>query len=282
MGEGRVFLINTCAVTHEAGKEALRAAEKIKRKNNKNLVVVTGCGAQADTDIYEQNANVDLVIGNSHRENLPDILNDFLQFRSKDSESKNYKKVFKSNIFKNSDVFSGSLLPEPDRTRVFLKIQDGCDSFCTFCIIPFGRGKSRSLKISDIVRRSKELVEKEQIKEIVFTGVHIGDYRDGNRGLGDLVEALLSQTDLKRIRLSSLEPVEITEKLLDCFEDERMCPSLSFEHSKRLHSCFKRHEAKIRTKGSGKSFSYYSGQGAKGFCGDGFDCRFPGGKPGKF
>ena len=223
--EGRqVFLINTCAVTREAGKEALRTAEKIKRRNNKDLVVVTGCGAQADTEIYERSKNVDLVIGNSHRENLPNILNDFLKNRSSVSENIHFQKVFKSNIFKNSDVFSGSFLPEPDRTRVFLKIQDGCDSFCTFCIIPFGRGKSRSLKISDIVHRSKELVQKQQIKEIVFTGVHIGDYRDGNKDLGDLVEALLSQTRLERIRLSSLEPPEITDKLLDCFEEERMCP----------------------------------------------------------
>lgn len=222
--EGQVFLINTCAVTREAGKEALRAAEKIKRENSKNLVVVTGCGAQADTEIYEQNGSVDLVVGNSHRENLPTILSDFLKTRSHISKKENFQRVFKSNIFKSSDVFSGSLLPEPNRTRVFLKIQDGCDSFCTFCIIPFGRGKSRSLKISNIVQKSKELVENQQIKEIVFTGVHIGDYRDGNKGLGDLIEVLLTKTRLERIRLSSLEPVELTEKLLDCYQEERMCP----------------------------------------------------------
>lgn len=270
---GQVFVINTCAVTREAGKEALRAAEKIKIKNNKNLVVVTGCGAQADTDIYEKSKNVDLVVGNSHRDTLPDILNNFL--KSHLFEKEPFQKTFKSNIFKSSNVFSGSLLPEPDRTRVFLKIQDGCDSFCSFCIIPFGRGKSRSLKVSDIVRKSKELVEKQQIKEVVFTGVHIGDYRDDNKDLGDLVEALLSQTGLERIRLSSLEPVEITDKLLDCFEDERMCPHFHLSIQSASSPVLKGMKRKYGRKEVEKAFHVIADRAPKAFVGMDLIAGFP-------
>ena len=275
--EGQVFIINTCAVTREAGKEALRAAEKIKRENSKNLVVVTGCGAQADTEIYEQNGSVDLVIGNSHRGNLPDILNDFLQFHStnKTSEKKNFQKVFKSNIFKTSDILSGSLLPEPDRTRVFLKIQDGCDSFCTFCIIPFGRGKSRSLKISNIVQQTRELVENQQIKEIVFTGVHIGDYQDENKDLGDLIAALLSQTRLKRIRLSSLEPVELTEKLLDCYQEERVCPHFHLSIQSASSPVLKDMKRKYGRKEVEKAFRVIANRVPKAFVGMDLIAGFP-------
>ena len=210
-----VALINTCAVTEEAGREALRQIKKIKQKNPKQLIVVTGCGAQVDTSLYDKSENVDLIVANSHKGDLPQILKHFLQGKT--------EKVFKSNIFKQEDIYNGAFQRDLDRTRVFLKIQDGCDSFCTFCIIPFARGKSQSLPLKHLVESVKGFVDS-GVEEIVLTGVHIGDYSDGESRLEDLVQALLNQTSLKRLRLTSLEPVELTEKLMECYEDSRMCP----------------------------------------------------------
>jgi len=141
----------------------------------------------------------------------------------KNSADQEIQKSFSSNIFKQTEIYSGFILPHPDRTRAFLKIQDGCDSFCAFCIIPFARGKSKSLSV-DFLIDSVHKLEEAGIEEAVLTGVHIGDYKDGDKNLEDLIELLLSKTSLPRLRLTSLEPIEITERLLDCYEDERMCP----------------------------------------------------------
>ncbi len=212
----RITILNTCAVTAQAGRDARKEAEKIKRLNPNSLVVATGCGAQVETKLYESAPAVDLVVGQSDKKKLAGILKNYFP------RQKN--KTFKSNIFKSSSVFSGLAAPDPDRTRAFLKIQDGCDSFCSFCIIPFARGKSQSVPARRLAEDIKKLEERD-VKEAVLTGVHIGDYRDDEgRGLEDLLAYLLKHTGIPRIRLTSLEPIEITDKLLDFCADERVCP----------------------------------------------------------
>ena len=213
-----VHVLNTCAVTAEATKEAIRAIRKIKAKNPFATVVVTGCAAQVDTDHFRKLPGADLVIANSHKGHLEEILDRY--YRGDLTE-----RVFHSNIFKKEDLETGGGI-EDTHTRSFLKIQDGCNSFCTFCVIPFARGKSRSIPVVDLVRRVRELVGA-GVSEVVLTGVHIGDYEDISSGkprsLADLVEALLTQTSVNRIRLSSLEPIEITDHLFSLFSDERLC-----------------------------------------------------------
>ena len=209
-----VFILNSCAVTAQAGKDIRKEAEKIKKSHPDSLIVLTGCGAQVETELYKNTKSVDLIIGNSDRKNLANIIKNF------SPQQKN--KVFKSNIFKITSVYSDFVSPAQDRTRAFLKIQDGCDSFCTFCIIPFARGKSKSISMDFLVKAVKKL-EEEDVKEVVLTGVHIGDYKDGDKGLDDLLVYLLTKTNIPRIRLTSLEPIEITDKLLDCWKDDRVC-----------------------------------------------------------
>ena len=132
-------------------------------------------------------------------------------------------KLLNLTSFKSSDIFSDFISIDQDRTRAFFKIQDGCDSFCTFCIIPFARGKSKSIPAQFLIEAIKKL-EEQNVKEVVLTGVHIGDYKDENKNLEDLLTCLLKNTKIPRIRLTSLEPIEITDKLLDCYKSSRICP----------------------------------------------------------
>lgn len=215
-GEPEIHVLNTCAVTAEATKEAVRMIRRIKASSPLSTVVVTGCAAQVDTGAFENLPGADLVVANSHKGLLPFLLDRY--FKGELSE-----RVFKSNIFRKEDLEAGGGLEE-SHTRAFLKIQDGCNSFCTFCIIPYARGKSRSIPVQDLVHRVNELSAK-GFDEVVLTGVHIGDYEDDSgKKLEDLLEALLVKTRVSRFRLTSLEPVELSDRLLDLYRDSRMCP----------------------------------------------------------
>ncbi|MES2803095.1 MAG: tRNA (N(6)-L-threonylcarbamoyladenosine(37)-C(2))-methylthiotransferase MtaB [Bdellovibrionota bacterium] len=210
----QIHILNTCAVTAEATKEAVKTIRKIKAQQPFSTIVVTGCAAQVDTGAFENLPGADLVIANSHKGLLPDLLKK--HFRGELSQ-----KTFKSNIFKKDDLEADGG-EEAAHTRTFLKIQDGCNSFCSFCIIPYARGKSRSISIAHIVDKINQ-VAKDGKKEVVLTGVHIGDYEDGEKNLDDLVGAVLAHTAISRVRLSSLEPIEISDRLLAMYENPRLC-----------------------------------------------------------
>lgn len=211
-----VHILNTCAVTKEATQQAVRLIRKLKAKEPFSTIVVTGCAAQVDTESFMDLPSVDLVVANSHKHELPFILDDFFRKR-------NTNKTFKSNIFKKEDLGVGGG-EEDSHTRSFLKIQDGCNSFCSFCIIPYARGTSRSLKVKTLIERIRQL-EEQNIQEVVLAGVHIGDYYDTdiNLGLEGLIETVLARTRIQRIRIGSLEPLEVTDRLLDVFQDSRVC-----------------------------------------------------------
>ncbi len=215
----RVHILNTCAVTAEATKEAVKSIRRLKAKDPFCTVVVTGCSAQVDTSAYETLQGADLVVANSHKNFLPEIIEKYFKGDIKE-------KVFKSNIFRKEDLEAGGG-EESQHTRAFLKIQDGCNSFCTYCIIPYARGKSRSIPVEVLVNRIKDL-EKQGYNEVVLTGVHIGDYvemkSERELVLEDLIEAVLARTSIPRIRLTSLEPVELTDRLLNLYVNDRMCP----------------------------------------------------------
>nr|WP_295903659.1 tRNA (N(6)-L-threonylcarbamoyladenosine(37)-C(2))-methylthiotransferase MtaB [uncultured Bdellovibrio sp.] len=217
--DARIHVLNTCAVTAEATKEAVRYIRRLKVKDPFCTVVVTGCAAQVDTGSFSSLPGADLVVANSHKGSLPELLTK--HFRGELTE-----KVFKSNIFKKEDLEAGGGI-EKSHTRTFLKIQDGCNSFCTYCIIPYARGKSRSIPVADLIQRINALYA-EGSREVVLTGVHIGDYEDEVGGkkyvMEDLIENLLAKTKVPRFRLASLEPVEVSGRLLELYQDKRMCP----------------------------------------------------------
>ncbi|MCB0422630.1 MAG: tRNA (N(6)-L-threonylcarbamoyladenosine(37)-C(2))-methylthiotransferase MtaB [Bdellovibrionales bacterium] len=211
----KIHILNTCAVTAQATREAERQIRRIKAKDPFAMIVVTGCAAQVDTDQFAEMRGVDLIVANSHKGELETIIKKYLVGESRE-------RVFKSNIFKKLELEAGGG-QEKEHTRAFLKVQDGCNSFCTYCVIPFARGKSRSISIRDLVLKVNQLYD-QGVKEVVITGIHIGDYESDGEPLEALMEALLGKTKMPRFRISSLEPPEITDRLLDLYKDSRMCP----------------------------------------------------------
>lgn len=212
----KVLIINSCAVTQEATREALREARTLRKKNPESLIVMAGCSAQVDGALLDGVQDFDVVIANSHKAELPDIIARHL--RGEESQ-----KVYRSNIFRKDDLGVGGGL-EKNHTRSFVKIQDGCNSFCTFCVIPYARGKSRSLSVDSIVQNIQSL-EAQGVREVVLTGVHIGDYQgDQLEKLEDLIQAILSQTTMPRLRLGSLEPIELSDRIFELYKNPRLCP----------------------------------------------------------
>lgn len=241
--EPSIHIVNTCAVTHEATKEAMKHIRRIKAKNPFSTVVVTGCAAQVDGKYLDNLPGADLIIANSHKGELESILTNYLK-------GDRSQKVFRSNIFRNEKLGEGGG-EELGHTRSFLKIQDGCNSFCTFCIIPYARGKSRSLSVPYLVNKINELYE-QGVREVVLTGVHIGDYVDeetqtGPYKLEDMLAIVLEQTSMPRLRLTSLEPIELNEKLMALFKNPRLCPhfhmSIQSAHTRVLKDMKRKYTA---------------------------------------
>ncbi len=214
LADQEIHIINSCAVTQEAISTAVKQIRRLKGEK-KSCIVVTGCGAQVDTKIFEDLKEVDLIVANSHKEDLATILRDHLM-RPQST------RVFKANIFEEKSM-AGGLGHQLQKTRAFLKVQDGCNQFCSYCIVPFARGKSRSLPLSEVISLTNEILSSGK-NEVILTGVHLADYHDGRHDFEDLVEELLNQTSLPRLRLSSLEPQEISPRLLDLMKrDDRLC-----------------------------------------------------------
>ena len=220
-------VVNTCAVTQEAEKKAVREIKKIKNKNKDTFLVVTGCAAQLRAKSFENMSEVDLVLGNQEKliSGNWSKINNFLK-----KNKKNFKSNLVSNIMKENSLPSNKLIPSKSNTRAFLGIQNGCDHRCTFCIIPYARGNSRSITKSEIKKQIETLVLN-GIKEVVLTGVDITswglDFEKKER-LGDLICFILNSIpSLERLRISSIDSIEIDPRLMDllCYET-RLMPHL--------------------------------------------------------
>ena len=215
-----VYVIDTCTVTHRADAEARNYINRAKRANPDGLVVVTGCYAQVSPEELKKVQGVDYVIGNSHKfSSLLKII--------REGQRQEEPKVFISDIFKEKK--KGFESPDieifPGRTRAFLKVQDGCNYACTFCIIPRARGRSRSLEISEILNRMEKLA-KSGYKEIVLTGVHIASYgKDIGTSFLELLNKIEKEKIVNRVRLTSLDPADTELELIDFIADSKtICP----------------------------------------------------------
>ena len=202
-----VYVINTCSVTENADKECRQLVRRIQKQNEDAVVVITGCYAQLKPTEIAAIPGVDLVLGAAEKFNLVDHLK---QFTKGDST-----KICSCDINEVNDF--NTSFSVTDRTRTFLKVQDGCDYTCSFCTIPMARGKSRSNTIENIINQVNEIAEK-GVKEIVLTGVNLGDFGiiDGERTTNfySLCQALDQTEGIERFRISSIEPNLLTEEII--------------------------------------------------------------------
>ena len=212
-----ICVINTCSVTDVADHKCRQAIHRLVRENPDAFVVVTGCYAQLEPEKVSKIAGVDLVLGSNEKANLIQFLSDAFINRS---DTPSYKTVKTKDI----KTFAPSC-SRGNRTRFFLKVQDGCDYFCTYCTIPYARGFSRNPSIASLVAQAEEAVS-EGGKEIVLTGVNIGDFgKTTNERFLDLVKALDGVEGVSRYRISSLEPDLLTDELIDyCAQSRAFMP----------------------------------------------------------
>ena len=212
-GVADAVVVNTCAVTSEAVRQARQSIRRLRRERPETRIVVTGCAAQTETAAFAAMPEVDRVLGNEEKLSAA-------SWAALDAPAK----VSVSDIMTATRAKLHRVDRFEDHTRAFLQVQNGCDHRCTFCIIPFGRGNSRSLPVADVIGEARRLVEN-GYGEIVLTGVDITSYAPG---LGLLVKQLLRDVpELKRLRLSSIDSVEADADLLDVIaSDARLMPHL--------------------------------------------------------
>lgn len=206
-----VYVINTCSVTANADKECRTIVKNAMKANPNGFVVIVGCYAQLKPQEIAEMEGVDLVLGAAEKFNIAEYLDDI---------NKNNEAIVHSCEIEEADFYVGSY-SIGDRTRAFLKVQDGCDYKCTYCTIPLARGISRSDTVDNVIKNANEIAEK-GIKEIVLTGVNIGDYGKGEFGnkkhehtFLELVQELDKVEAIERIRISSIEPNLLKDETID-------------------------------------------------------------------
>lgn len=222
-GEADVYIINTCVVTNTGQRKSRQTIHRAIRKNPNALIVVTGCYPQTAAEEVKAIAGVDMIIGNQDRAQIVQLVEERLAHRQTDTLDAVHK-LTASTAFE--EMAAGDIT---DKTRAFLKIQEGCNQFCTYCIIPYARGPLRSRSLESIRTETQRLMSA-GFKEIVLIGIHLGCYGKENPDgptLYDAVKTVLDVPGVQRLRLGSLESVEVEPRLLTLMqEDARFCRHL--------------------------------------------------------
>ncbi len=201
-----IYIINTCSVTNESDKKSRKMINRAKKNNKDAIIIVTGCYSQANADNIEAN----IILGNKDKSKIVEIIEEY-------KKTKENKKIIYDLTKVNFEKME--IKKFTNHTRAFVKIQDGCNAFCSYCIIPYVRGRIRSKNKKDVISEVTELV-KEGYKEIVLTGIHTGKYGlDINSSLEELLENLVKIPGLYRIRLSSIEINEITPRIIKLLKE---------------------------------------------------------------
>lgn len=209
-----LLVLNTCAVTQDAEKQCRYEIRRTLRHSPHAFVAVTGCYAQAGVEALRQVPGIDLILGTQYKMNLPDYLPPFHSLRKQPAPQLLHTRKIEREEFALPGV------GDHQSKRANLKIQDGCNFMCSFCIIPFARGHERSRQFDDVLREAEELAAKGH-RELVLTGVNIGQYQAEGKNLLDLIRCLEQITGIERIRISSIEPTTIPDDLFDYMASSR-------------------------------------------------------------
>lgn len=221
-----IYIVNTCSVTSIADRKSRQMLHKAKKNNPDSIVVAVGCYVQTGTEDILKDEGIDLAIGNNKKKDLVNILEQFLKEKGMHTEDKTLHDTTIIDINHTKEYEEMTLEQTAEHTRAYIKIQDGCNQFCTYCIIPYARGRVRSRKKEDIIKEIEGLV-KRGYKEVVLTGIHISSYGTdfGQAGLLDLVQSIQEIEGLHRIRLGSLEPRIVTEEFAKGLSElSKVCP----------------------------------------------------------
>ena len=239
-----IYVVNTCTVTNIADRKSRQSLRKVKEKNN-TIVVAVGCYAQVAKEQLENMPEIDIVLGNKEKKDIVKYVDEFLEKRN---ENKPVIAVADISIQKEFDEYG--CITYTERARTEIKIQDGCNNFCTYCLIPYARGRIRSRKKDNIIEEVKIIANK-GIKEIVLTGIHIASYGkdfEEEYKLIDLLEDLNKIKGIERIRLGSLEPTIITDEFVQRLSKlEKVCNHFHLSLQSGCNETLKRMNRKYTT-----------------------------------
>lgn len=201
-----IVVVNTCCVTDVALKKSLKMIRRYKGK----IIVVTGCASQLKSDLIKDIEDVKIILGNVGKSKIYDYIEEYLKTKKQIIEIKNI----------NEEPFENMMLDNFNQTRAFVKIEDGCDNYCSYCIIPYTRGTVRSRSIENILEEIRHLVNKGH-KEIVLTGIHTGHYNYEGKRLSYLLELICSIKEVERVRISSIEITELDDEFLKVLKENK-------------------------------------------------------------
>ncbi len=212
-----VFVVNSCTVTAESDRKTRQAVRRFKRQNPHGIVVLTGCMPQAYPEKARELPEADIVLGNKNNKDLPHMLESYIKYGSR---------VFEVKEHKTGDSFRGDTITSFDeRTRAYVKIQDGCNRFCSYCIIPYSRGRVRSKPLAELKNELQNLAEN-GYKEVVLVGINLSSYgQDIGCTFPDAVKIANDTEGILRVRLGSLEPDHLTDEVVEALSKcEKLCP----------------------------------------------------------
>ena len=243
--EADIYIINTCTVTNIADRKSRQMLHKAKKENPEAIVVAVGCYVETGMDGVKKDECIDLAVGNNKKSEIVDILNSFLQAKQDSDEGCMDKTLGGTSVIdinRTNEYEQMNLTDMPEHTRAYIKIQDGCNQFCSYCVIPYARGRVRSRDEQEILAEIKGLIQK-GCKEVVLTGIHISSYGvdKGEPALIELVEKINELSGIERIRLGSLEPRIITkENATRLAAIDKLCPHFHLSLQSGCDSVLKR------------------------------------------